>query len=145
MRFWDASAIVPLLVAEESTRRLQALAAKDSAMLVWWGSEVECVSALARLERDGALSQQAIGSALKRLSQLARSWHEVDPSDAIREAATRFLRVHPLRAAYALQLAASFLAAERRPASLEIVTLDERLATAARKEGFAVIDLAPAD
>jgi len=145
VRFWDASAIVPLLVAEESTRRLQALAAKDSAMLVWWGSEVECVSALARLERDGALSQQAIASALKRLSQLARSWHEVDPSDAIREAATRFLRVHPLRAADALQLAASFLAAERRPASLEIVTLDERLATAARKEGFAVIDMAPAD
>jgi hypothetical protein len=40
VRFWDASAIVPLLVAEPSTRRLQALAAKDSAMLVWWGSEV---------------------------------------------------------------------------------------------------------
>ena len=37
MKFWDAPAIVPLLVAEESTRRLQALAAKDSAMLVWWG------------------------------------------------------------------------------------------------------------
>ena len=33
MRFWDASAIVPLLVAEEWTGRLQALAAKDSAML----------------------------------------------------------------------------------------------------------------
>jgi predicted nucleic acid-binding protein len=145
VRFWDASAIVPLLVAEQSTRRLQALAAKDSAMLVWWGSDVECVSALARLERDGALSPQAIALALKRLSQLARSWHEVDPSDAIREAATRFLRVHPLRAADALQLAAAFLAAERRPASLEIVTLDERLATAARKEGFAVIDAAPAD
>lgn len=32
MKFWDASAIVPLIVAEESTRRLQALAAKDSAM-----------------------------------------------------------------------------------------------------------------
>jgi hypothetical protein len=36
VKFWDASVIVPLLVAEESTRRLQALAAKDSAMLVWW-------------------------------------------------------------------------------------------------------------
>jgi hypothetical protein len=46
--------------------------------------------------------------------------------------------VHPLRAADALQLAAAFAAAERRPASLAIVTLDERLANAARKEGFAV-------
>jgi uncharacterized protein len=142
VRFWDASAIVPLLVAEPSTRRLQALAAKDSTMLVWWGSEVECVSALARLERDGALSPHGITLALKRLGRLAAGWHEVDPSDAIREAAVRFLRVHPLRAADALQLAAAFLAAERRPASLELVTLDDRLGSAARKEGFAVIQIA---
>jgi len=54
----------------------------------------------------------------------------------------RFLRVHPLRAADALQLAAAFIAAEQRPASLEMITLDDRLAAAARKEGFAVIDVA---
>lgn len=139
MKFWDASAIVPLLVAEESTRRLQALAAKDSAMLVWWGSAVECISALARLERDGALSSPTL--ALQRLQQLSAGWHEIDPSDEIRETAARFLRVHPLRAADALQLAAAFAAAERRPASLEIVTLDDRLADAARKEGFALLDV----
>jgi predicted nucleic acid-binding protein len=145
VKFWDASAIVPLLVAETSTRRLQAIAANDSVMLVWWGSEVECVSALARLERDGALGAQAIMLAFKWLGQLAEAWHEVDPSDSIREAAARFLRVHPLRSADALQLAAAFLAAERRPASLELVTLDDRLATAARKEGFRVVDMAPTD
>ena len=83
--------------------------------------------------------------ALQRLRQLAAGWHEVDPSDEIRETAARFLRVHPLRAADALQLAAAFAAAERRPASLEIVTLDDRLANAARKEGFAVFDLTESD
>jgi uncharacterized protein len=140
VKFWDASAIVPLLVTEESTRRLQALAAKDSAILVWWGSAVECISALARLERDGALNAPAMTHALQLLRQLSAGWHEVDPSDEIRETAVRFLRVHPLRAADALQLAAAFVAAERRPASLEIVTLDDRLANAARKEGFAVSD-----
>jgi predicted nucleic acid-binding protein len=67
----------------------------------------------------------------------------VDPSDAVREAAVRFLRVHPLRAADALQLAAAFVAAEGRPASLEIITLDDRLATAARKEGFGLVDVTP--
>lgn len=144
MRFWDASAIVPLLVAEASTQHLQAIAAKNSVMLVWWGSEVECVSALARLERDGALGPQAVTLAFKRLRQLSAGWHEIDPNDAVREAAARFLRVHPLRAADALQLAAAFLGSERRPTSLEMVTLDDRLATAARKEGFVVIDLAPA-
>jgi hypothetical protein len=38
-------------------------------------------------------------------------------------------------------LAAAFAAAERRPASLEMVTLDDRLANAARKEGFALLDV----
>ncbi len=142
MKFWDSSALVPLLITEASTRRLESLAVTDPGMFVWWGSDVECVSALARRERDGAIDAQAIARALQILRQLAAEWHEIDPSDAIREAAARFLRVHPLRAADALQLAAAFVAAERRPASLELVTLDNRLASAARKEGFAVVDLA---
>ena len=81
------------------------------------------------------------GTLRVRLQHLSAGWHEIDPSDEIRETASRFLRVHPLRAADALQLAAAFAAAERRPASLEIVTLDDRLANAARKEGFALLDV----
>jgi predicted nucleic acid-binding protein len=143
MKFWDASAIVPLLMAEPTTRAVQALAAKDPSMLVWWATEVECASAIARLEREGALDPPAAIDAFDRLKHLAEGWHEVDPSDGLREAAVRFLRVHPLRPADALQLAAAFVAAERRPASLELITLDERLAIAARKEGFALIEVQP--
>jgi len=140
MRFWDASAIVPLLVSETSSRALQALAKQDSTMLVWWGSEVECASALARIERDGALDPRDAARVFERLRQLSGGWQEIEPSDVIRQAAIRFLRVHPLRAADALQLAAAYAAAEQRPASLDMVTLDERLAIAARKEGFVVLD-----
>lgn len=140
MRFWDASAIVPLLVSETSSRALQALAKQDSTMLVWWGSEVECASALARIERDGALDPRDAARVFERLRQLSGAWQEIEPSDVIRQAAIRFLRVHPLRAADALQLAAAYAAAEQRPASLDMVTLDERLAIAARKEGFVVLD-----
>jgi len=142
--FWDASAIVPLLVAERTTQRMQALAGRDSDMLVWWGSEVECVSALARLERAAALDVKGMALASNRLKQLADGWHEIEPSEIVRESALRFLRVHPLRAADALQLAAAFTASERRPASLQVVTLDERLADAARKEGFTLVDIAAA-
>jgi hypothetical protein len=46
--------------------------------------------------------------------------------------------VHPPRAADSLQLAAAFVAAEGRPAALGLVTLDGRLASAGRKEGFAI-------
>lgn len=136
MKFWDASAIVPLLMADAATKQVQTLAVDDPSMLVWWSTEVECASAIARLERDDSLDEAAVAEAFARLKQLAAGWHEVEPSDAVREAAVRFLRVHPLRAADAQQLAAAFVAAERRPASLEVITLDDRLAAAARKEGF---------
>lgn len=145
MKFWDASAVVPLLIMEPSTRSLQALVAKDVAMLVWWATEVESASAVARLERDGALDELASADAFARLQSLAAAWHEVDPSHAVREAAVRFLRVHPLRSADALQLAAAFIAAERRPSTLEVVTLDDRLAAAARKEGFVLVETLPAE
>ena len=145
MKFWDASAIVPLLVTEPTTAAVQALATKDSGMLVWWATEVECASAIARLERDGALDPSAAAQAFDRLKLVARAWHDVEPSDAVREAAVRFLRVHQLRAADALQLAAAFVAADHRPASLELITLDDRLAAAARKEGFTLVELAAAE
>jgi predicted nucleic acid-binding protein len=141
MKFWDASALVPLLIEESTTTEIQSLMAKDPAMLVWWGTEVECASAVARLERDELLVADAVQLAFVRLRQLAGAWNEVDPSDAVREAAVRFLRVHALRAADSLQLGAAFVAAEGRPKTLEIVTLDDRLGAAARKEGFLVASI----
>jgi predicted nucleic acid-binding protein len=131
-------------VTETATNALQGLALADPVMLVWWASEVECASAIARLERDGALDAAAVTAAFDRLTHLAAGWHEVDPSDAVRKAGVRFLRVHPLQAADALQLAAAFVAAERRPPTLDLVTLDDRLASAARKEGFRVVEPPPA-
>lgn len=121
---------------------MQTIARQDPDMLVWWGSPVECVSALARLERADALDQKRAALAFDRLAELADGWHEVEPSEVVRENAMRFLRVHPLRAADALQLGAAFAAAERRPSSLQVITLDERLADAARKEGFLLVDAA---
>ena len=138
MRFWDSSAILPLLVGEATTHAMQALAAEDPSMLVWWATEVECVSAIARLERQENLATAATEAALGRLDALSESWSEVQPGEAARRTARRLLRVHNLRAADALQLAAAVVAAEGHPASLEIVTLDDRLTAAARREGFAV-------
>jgi predicted nucleic acid-binding protein len=91
--------------------------------------------------RDALLDPKSAEVAFQRLRLIADAWHEVEPSELVRENAIRFLRVHKLRAADALQLAAAFVAAERRPASLQVVTLDERLAEAMRKEGFALVDI----
>jgi len=141
MKFWDSSALVPLFAAERRTRAVQALYGRDPEVVVWWGTQVECASAIARLERDGALSLSDAAESFSRLDALAPSWMQIDPSDEIRESARRFLRVHPLRAADALQLAAALVAAERRPPTLTLVTCDDRLRDAAGKEGFLLDDL----
>ncbi len=141
MRFWDSSAIVPLCVEEPATDRALALVAEDPEIAIWWATPVECASAVARLEREAALTPSEAAEAFHRLDLLGRSWFEIEPHDELREVARRLLRVHPLRAADALQLAAAYLAAERRPPTLEVVTLDERLRHAAMKEGFRVSDV----
>jgi predicted nucleic acid-binding protein len=110
-------------------------------MLAWWGTHVECASAIARLERESHLTGSAAAKAFSRLQALRRSWHEIQPAEELRESAIRFLRVHDLRAGDALQLAAVFLAAERRPSTLEFVCLDERLSLAAQREGFVLTQL----
>ena len=142
MKFWDASAILPLLVGQAATGPLRAIAASDTKPVVWWASEVECASALARLERENLLAGAAIDAAYGRLRELSENWDEVEPSEAVRETAGRLLRVHPLRAADALQLAAAFVGAGQQPGRLQFVTLDQRLAEAARKEGFILVDVA---
>lgn len=139
MRFWDSSAVVPLVVAEPSSVAVLAEYERDPEILAWWATEVECVSALARLERGDRLDGPAMIEALERLDALAHAWQEIQPIARIRQVAIRLLRVHGLRAADALQLGAAIAAAEDQPASLLLVTLDDQLAQAAEREGFRIV------
>lgn len=139
MIFWDASALVPLVLDDPARAALLGLLDADPVMAVWWASPVEVTSALARREREGTLSLLEATAAAQRLRLLDRSWHQVEPSDALRGSAQRLLRVHPLRAADSLQLAAALAVAGDDPGSLPFVCLDQRLADAARKEGLDVL------
>lgn len=141
MRFWDASAVVAILTGEPEAEGLLDLLSADPELVAWWGTPVECASALSRLERAGGLSAAECNELLAHLSTLADSWTEVQPTRSVRAAAARLLRVHPLRAADSLQLAAAVTIAAGEPAALDLVCLDARLSEAARREGFRVIDL----
>ena len=132
MRFWDSSAIVPLLVEESGTRTARDLFAADAEMVVWWATLVECMSSIARCEHDGTSPSAT--------RVLAARWTEVSPSDAVRADARRLLRLHELRAADALQLAAARALCDGAPDGFPLVTNDRRLAAAATREGFDVID-----
>lgn len=141
MRFWDSSAIVPLLVLEGSSEAAVAALEADPDVVAWWGTPIECASALARREREGDLTADGTSVALSRLDALRSTWAEVQPVDRVRATAVRLLRTHPLRAADALQLASAIAVAEDHPETLPFVTLDEHLADAASREGFTVTQL----
>ncbi len=139
MRFWDSSAIAPLIVEEVNSAHTQSLIGSDPAITVWWATEVECAAAITRHQRAG-LTDDAAATAFERLDRAASIWNEIHPVPDIRRTARRLLRVHPLRAADALQLAAAILGSERDPTTQEFVCLDDRLLDAASREGFVVVD-----
>lgn len=139
MNFWDTSAIVPLLVREADTDVRESQLKQVLEIITWWGTHVECVSALCRREREGVLSSEAIQAAMVRLNELNLQWLIVSPSQVILSRAERLLKVHPLRAADAMQLAAALLAVREEPEDSTFYTADDRLAQAAQKEGFIVL------
>ena len=139
MRYWDSSALVPLVVQEADTEQRQQLQRQDRHIVTWWGSWVECASALNRLHRDGDLDDGALSQALGKLSRAAAGWLRIRPAERVRQRALRLLRVHPLRAADALQLAAALATCGDDPETLAMVCSDRRLSEAAAKEGFEVL------
>lgn len=139
MKFWDSSAVVPLLVEEAASRSMRQFLGGDGSIVVWWGTPVECVSAIARREREASLIADAVNSALERFRVFQSSWTEINASSKVRDIALRLLRTHSLRGSDSLQLAAAIVASDDDPGNLGFVCLDERLITAARREGFAVL------
>ena len=139
MKFWDSSALIPLMLPEPETRALGTLLKADPVIAAWWGTRIECAAAIARLERERRVTGQHMAQARSRLDLLADQWIEIAPSAQVRDQAERLVRVHTLRSADAHQLAAALVASQHRPGSLEFVTIDQRLADAARREGFRLL------
>jgi uncharacterized protein len=135
VRFWDSSALVTLILDQPRTAQARQLHTNDPELMVWWGSSIECASAIARLHREGQLTNADEAQARGLLTVLRASWFEVQPGEAIREQALRILRLHPLRAADAMQLAAAIEWAGSPPVG-EFVSFDQRLSEAAQREGF---------
>ena len=139
MKYWDSSALVALIVEESTSAERRALLRQDHRIVTWWGSWIECASAVNRIHREGGMDRTELGQSLEQLQALAATWLEVRPLERVRRRALRLLRVHPLRSADALQLAAALIASEEEPASLDVVTSDARLSAAAQQEGFLVV------
>ncbi|WP_419554426.1 type II toxin-antitoxin system VapC family toxin [Candidatus Poriferisodalis sp.] len=139
MRYWDTSALVPVIVAEPTTDAVRSWLREDGAIVTWVWTRVEVSSAVERRTRVGELSRNQRRGLMLRLDGFSAIWHEVVEVLAVRSRATALLARHPLRAADAAQLGAALHVQEQLGAPLQFVSLDQRLAEAAEREGFAVL------
>lgn len=139
MRFWDSSALVPLVLDEPASDEMRGLMREDGEAVVWMLTSVELLSAVARLERASQGLDDLLGGARRDALDRVRRCHAVTQVDAVRQRAERLVSVHALTSADALQLAAALVVCREQPETLEFVTLDKVLARAARLEGFRVI------
>jgi hypothetical protein len=126
-------------VEQAATDAVRELYGSDPGVVTWTLSEIEIHAALCRLEREGAFDATGLWTATERLAELWDAVDSVIAIDAVKQRARRLLRTHALRAADALQLAAALLAAGDEPSRWSLVALDDRLADAARREGFMVV------
>ena len=140
MRYWDSSALVPLLIPETQTHLCRRLLEQDPDMLVWMFSPTEILSAIHRKSRLEGLTPAILNAAKRNLLDLQEGWFEIIQWETVREKANRLLAVHSLRAADALQLAAALVAFEDKSSGEEFVTFDQALAEAASREGFKVLE-----
>ncbi len=137
--FWDSSALVPTILPARASPTLVMLVRSDTRRTVWWGSPVECQSALFRRHREVTLPAELLERALRRLADLVAGSDVVAPTLVLRERAGRLLGAHPLRAGDALQLSAALAWCEDAPQGERFVCLDGRLREAAQREGFAIL------
>ena len=120
---------------------MRELADYGTALAVWWATRVECCSAIARRVRLAPADSHHAEQALDTLRVAVAGWLEIPPTERLRDDAGRLVRVHDLRVSDAFQLAAARAASDDHPETLPFVTLDERLALAAGREGFPVLGL----
>ena len=139
MRFWDASAVLPLIVHETGSALVLGWLREDQDIMLWGLTRLELASAIERRAREGSLRPAERAAAQRRAQRLADDAHEVVDLAAVRSRGSAVLARHALRAADAAQLGAALLIADPEPASLTMVVLDRRLAAAAEREGLNVL------
>ena len=139
MKFWDTSAIVPLCVHEPHSTIVKKLLTGDDGIIVWWGTRIECLSALTRRAKSRDMTASDERAARRVLNTLTQAWAEIQPNEPLRYRTERLLAVHALPATIALQLAAALQWSGGSTTDQGIVTFDNRLREAAHREGFIVL------
>jgi len=139
MIFWDSSALVHLLIDQGRSDQVFNILKNDPYQLVWWGTTLECHSSIARLEKEGVMSEPLSRQVQVRLKSLASTWIEVLPSDQLKNLSVKFPYLYQLRAGDAAQLAAAIIGFSNQPHGQRFLSFDLRLCRAAQREGFELV------
>ena len=139
MRYWDTSAIVPLVVDERGTKLARAWLEGDPQIVTWALTRLEVAAVVERLAREQVITAAERRRLHEKFEEFSAMWAEVTDILATRSRALALLARQTLHSADAAQLGAAWLAAEGDPASLEFVCFDRGLAAAAEREGFRVL------
>lgn len=139
MRFFDASALVKRYVRERQSSQVRRLL-RAGDVAVCRLSEVEVVSAFARLARDKAISRPQRDRAVAAFIGDLRAWHVVEITPELATVARRLLLQHVLRSGDAVQLAGALVLQAGIGVPLEaLVAYDSRVLDAARAEQLVVV------
>ena len=139
MRFFDASALVKRYIREQGSTQVRRLL-RSGDVAVSRLSEVEVVSAFARLARENSISRAQRDSVAKAFVRDLKAWHVVELTPEVIVTARRLLMHHALRSGDAMQLAGALvLQAGLGDGLLGVVAYDHRVLDAARAEQLTVI------
>ncbi|MGI8866743.1 MAG: type II toxin-antitoxin system VapC family toxin [Rubrobacteraceae bacterium] len=139
MKFWDSSAVIPLIFEEPTSAILRALLTEDTDMVIWWGTWIECSVTVSRLRREEVLDDSGQEGTRAALDALATGWLEIEPIDELRLLAMLVSKTHPLKAADCLQLTAALRWCEGDTEDRDFVCLDRQLRRIVEDEGFYVL------
>jgi len=138
MRYWDSSALVPLLVEEPRSADVIASLDEDPFVLTSVYATIEIASALWRRRHDGEMTLDEHQAVDRILADLSQTWIELPVSQQVIHSSVKLLSRHRLRSGDALQLATAIESA-RSHEDITFVTLDEDLKASAHAEGFPVL------
>ena len=135
MRFWDTSALVPLVTKEDTTSRMQQVVASDGNVAVSFITPVELTSTIWRRGRRW-IDEPSFRRSLFKIAEIESNWTMIDDLEPITRTARQLITKYVLRSGDAIQLASALHLAGDHPEDLPFVSLDHDLTEAARAEGF---------
>jgi hypothetical protein len=96
--FWDTNAVLPLCCSQifsTQSKKWQRIYPK---IVVWWGTSVEVNSGLARLKRNGDLTDKEAMTALRLWEKIRKSSRIVEPVERVVSLANTLPATYELRA-----------------------------------------------